>query len=287
MRDVILFNLFLSSNSRPLVAGRDVATNPFGTKKAVPEGEERLAEVGFDTPALVVNIVIAGVVAGDVLERVPRKGIATVVINSLDGAAGKEPHGLSAGHACEHVGNAGAQSVQKEALEGVIVESTVCIRYIETVVTGVEGCVEPLVHVHGSVPEVLPCVDNKDGECELHGGNEHPVDGLGKCELPRSKGWDDVTRSSLLEEVVATTFQGGREDGVCNGLLAGHGVGVETGKCEKVGDGTLGETDSLSPDSDIVVVLAHGGLGLKDCDGKTNSRLDDLLDDDVAEDVPS
>lgn len=230
---------------------------------------------------------VTGVVAGDVLERIPRKSVAAVVVNGLDGAASKEPHGLSASHTSEHVGNTGTQSVKKEALEGVVVKSTVGIRNVEAMVTRVESCVEPLVHVHGSVPEVLPCVDNEDGKRELQGRDTEPVDGLCKCKLPRGKGRDEIARGGLLVEIVATTLQGGREDGVANGLLGCNGASVETSKCEHRRDCSLSDADPLSPYSNIVVVLTDGSLRLNDGYGKTNGRLDDLLDDDIAEDVPS
>lgn len=56
----------------------------FGSQELVPEGEEGLGEIGFDSPGLVVNVVVGSVVAGDELKRVPREGIAAVVINGLD-----------------------------------------------------------------------------------------------------------------------------------------------------------------------------------------------------------
>ena len=165
------------------------------------------------------------------LERVPRKCVTTVIINGLDGAAGKEPHRLSASHTSEHVGNTGTQGIKKEALKGVVVESTISVRDVKAVVTRVEGCVEPLVHVHGSVPEVLPCVDDKDGKGELQGRNTDPVDGLCECKLPRSKCRDKVARSSLLIEVVDATLQDSREHWVCSGLVGCNGSTSGTEPC--------------------------------------------------------
>lgn len=287
MRDIVLVKLLLSSDSRSFVASRNVTADPFCAEKTVPEGEEWLAEVGLDAPALVVNVVVTGVVAGNVLERIPRKSVTAVIIDSLDSAASKEPHGLSASHTSEHVGNTSTQCVKKEALEGVVVQSAISVRDVKTVVTRVESCVEPLVHVHGSVQEVLPCVDNEDSEGELQGGDSNPVDGLCKCELPRSKRRDKVTCGGLLVEIVATALQGSRESWMGNGVLGCNGASVETSKGEHSGDCSLSDANPLSPGSDIVIVLANGGLGFNDCYGKTNGCLNDLLNYYVAEDIPS
>ena len=68
-----------------------------------------------------MHIVIACVIRGNMLQRVPGKSIAAVVVYSLDGAAGKEHHALACRQASDFEGNAGAKSVKKKAFKGVIV----------------------------------------------------------------------------------------------------------------------------------------------------------------------
>lgn len=127
LQDVDL-GLLLGGLAGALVLVRDVATGPHGAQKLIPEGEERLREVGLNAPALVVDIVVQGVVRGDELEGIQGEGVATVVVDGLDGGTGEEPHGLADAHASDEVGNSGAKSVQEKALNGVVVESAVCVR---------------------------------------------------------------------------------------------------------------------------------------------------------------
>lgn len=134
----IRVNLLLGALTSPLVAKLDLA-RPLRAEQAVPENKEGLREIGLDTPALVVNVVIRGIVRGEVLQRVPGEGVAAVVVNRLDGRQGKEPHGLAVCHARDQESNASTRCVQKESLNGVVVEGTKCVGNVESVVTRVEG----------------------------------------------------------------------------------------------------------------------------------------------------
>lgn len=113
--------------SRPLVLEARVAL-PHRPQELIPEGEEGLGEVGLDPPALVVDVVVGGVVARDVLYGIPRKRIAAVVVDRLDGAPHEEPHPQAGGHQGELVGEARARGVQQEAFDGVVVESSERVR---------------------------------------------------------------------------------------------------------------------------------------------------------------
>ena len=68
-----------------LVASGYIAAGPDGAEYAVPEGEEWLGEVGFDSPTLVMYVVVAGIVRSDVLQRVPRQSVTAMVIDRFDG----------------------------------------------------------------------------------------------------------------------------------------------------------------------------------------------------------
>lgn len=50
----------------PLVTEFDLA-GPLGTKESIPEDEERLGEIALDSPALMMDIVVSGIVVGQVL----------------------------------------------------------------------------------------------------------------------------------------------------------------------------------------------------------------------------
>lgn len=128
-----LFGLLLVARSVTSLA------TVLGSQELVPESEEGLGEVGLDSPGLVVDVVVGSVVAGDELERVPREGVAAVVIDGLDGRESEEASALDQRHAGHLEANAGTEGVEKEALEGVVVQSAVSVGDIETVVSGVEG----------------------------------------------------------------------------------------------------------------------------------------------------
>lgn len=62
---------------------------------------------------------------------------------------------------------------------------------VESMMSDVKGEVEPAVHVHGAVEEVLPRVDYEGGEGVAGEGDESPVEELGGEEdgLGGSGGW--------------------------------------------------------------------------------------------------
>lgn len=130
--------LLLGILTGSLVTQLDLAS-PLRAKKTIPEDEERLGEIGLDTPALVVDVMVSGVVGGEMLQWIPGEGIATVIIDSLDSREGEEPHGLAVSHAGDQESNSSASRIQEESLNRVVVESTEGIWNIETVMTGVEG----------------------------------------------------------------------------------------------------------------------------------------------------
>jgi hypothetical protein len=61
-----------------------------------------------------------------------------VVIDSLDGGHGKEPHALADGHEGGLERNSCAEGIEEEALNGVVVQSAVGIRNVKSVVSRVE-----------------------------------------------------------------------------------------------------------------------------------------------------
>lgn len=107
---------------------------------------------------------VAGIVACETLEWVEWQGVPTVVVHRFERAACEEAHSLPGTHPCNLEGQTSAQSVEEEALEGMVVERAVRVGDVEAVVTRVKGCVEVAGGVHEAVQEVLPCIDDEDGE---------------------------------------------------------------------------------------------------------------------------
>lgn len=92
-----------------------------GTQQRIPKGKERLRKVGLDAPRLVVDVMVCGVIVGDELKRIPWESVATVIINRLDTRERKEQGALANSHACQFEGYAGAEGVEQETLERVVV----------------------------------------------------------------------------------------------------------------------------------------------------------------------
>lgn len=138
-RQLLLLPLGGGPLASALVLELDVALPP-GAQDPVPDGEEGLREVGLDAPALVMDIVVGRVVARDVLKRVPGERVAAVVVDRFHHGPDEEEHAHAGRHHRDLVGQTGAQRVEEEALDRVVVQGAVGVRDVETVVTGVEFC---------------------------------------------------------------------------------------------------------------------------------------------------
>lgn len=112
-----------------LVSCGNVA-HPHSAKVLVPENKERLGEVCFDTPALVMDVVVLGIVRKQALERVEGEFVAAVVIDGLDGRACEKPHGLSDSHASYQIGEPSSESVEQKSFKGVVVQCAVSIGHV-------------------------------------------------------------------------------------------------------------------------------------------------------------
>ena len=83
---------------------------------------------------------VAGIIGGEMLKRIPRQSVAAVVVDGLYGTAGEEPHSLTSCEAGCFKCNTGSKGIEEESFKPMVVKSTECVGYIEAVVTGVEGC---------------------------------------------------------------------------------------------------------------------------------------------------
>lgn len=142
--------------------------------------------------------------------------------------------------------------------------------------------VQPLVDVHQTVEEVLPGVDDGDGDKELDGGNEEVIDDLGHVHLPGSKG--RLVGGCDERGVVATSESAGQQRVRFEETL-GDGGSVEAKDSQKGREDSLRNADASGPDSDVVVGLADHLGRLGHCEDGAGDDLDDLLEDDVAGDL--
>jgi hypothetical protein len=137
--------------------------------------EPGLREIGLDTDDLMVDIMVVGGVSADHLERVERKAIPAVVIDSLAGRDGEEECSLPYGETRDGLGQHGAKRVEQEALDGVVIERAKGVRHVEPVMHRVEVLVEELVDVHRAMEEILPGVEddpNRGGQLTGTGTGE-------------------------------------------------------------------------------------------------------------------
>lgn len=196
--ETVLFNQGSRLLSGRGIAGRNVAAGPLRAEPAVPADQEGLREVGLDAPALVVHVVVDSVVPENLLERIPRERVAAVVIDRFHGAEAEEDHSSAQAHPRELVCQTGADGVHEQALEGMVVQRAERVGDVETVVTGMESSVEPLALVHEAVQEVLPGIEDKDGDAQTHGRNQVPIRDFNGGEPPILSGRDSLPITTTL-----------------------------------------------------------------------------------------
>lgn len=105
--------------------------------------------------------VLVGVVVEESLERVEGQVVSAVVVDGLESREGEEGECSAVAHATDKECKAGADTVHKESLEGVVVESAKRVGHVQAMVARVERLVEVWHVVEQAVEEVLPSV--KDG----------------------------------------------------------------------------------------------------------------------------
>lgn len=116
-----------------------------GSQKTVPEGEEWLGKVGLDSPGLVVDVMVGSVVVGNQLQWIPRELVAAMIIDGLERREAEEAHALADCHSHCLEGDASTKSIKEEPLERVVVQGSISVGNVQSVMTGVEGCCFVLV----------------------------------------------------------------------------------------------------------------------------------------------
>lgn len=230
---------------------------------------------------LMMNIVVFGVVTGNELKRVPWESVATVVVDSLDCRHGEEQDSLAKSHASNLECDGSTESIEEESLNRVVVESTVGVRHIKTVVAGVEVSIQPLVDVHQSVEEVLPSIDDGGADKVLNGGYHEVVNDLGKCDLPRR---ESRFRVRVNERRVVTTSDCPGQQGMGIEKTLGDGGSIEADETEESWESSLGNTNAGSPNSNVILALAYHFGGFRQGKECAGNNLDDLLHDNITSD---
>jgi len=69
------------------------------------------------------------------------------------------------------MGHGGAQRIEQESFEPMIIECTKSIRHIKSVMDGMEVPIEVLIRVEQSMEEILPGVHDQQREEELANRN--------------------------------------------------------------------------------------------------------------------
>ena len=75
----------------------------------------------LDTPALVMDIMISGIIRRNALERIPGQSITTMIIDSLDCRTSEKPHSLAGAHSSKLESNTSSKRVQKKTFERMII----------------------------------------------------------------------------------------------------------------------------------------------------------------------
>ena len=122
-----------------------------------------------------MDIVVVGIIVRQPMQQVPGKSISSMVVDGFERGQCEEPHSLTDVHPRQFERKGRSNGIQHETLQGVIVEGAERIRDEEAVMADMEGEIEPPVHVHGSVEEVLPGVHEEGCQEEAESGDENPV----------------------------------------------------------------------------------------------------------------
>lgn len=85
-----------------------------------------------------MHVMVPGIVRGQMLQGVPGQCVAAMVVNGFQGGTGEEPHPLPGIHSCGFERNTGTKGVEQEAFKGMVVQGTVGVWDVQTMMTGVK-----------------------------------------------------------------------------------------------------------------------------------------------------
>lgn len=147
--------------------------------------------------------------------------------------------------------------------------------------------VEPLIQMHGAMPEILPCIESEDGKSELKGRDDCPVQSFCNLKLPwrecrcrhdmtvpidrHQKAW--IVPASQYARKVRALLRDAVSQCRC----------VKAKDCKDVRDCTLRRAYPLCPDMYVILLLANHDLRFEESQHQAEARLDDLLYEDISE----
>ncbi|KAL3646483.1 hypothetical protein CASFOL_011663 [Castilleja foliolosa] len=142
-------------------------------KNPIPHHKKRLRKVILIPIQLMMYIVISRVVLKERLEKVAGQPKPAVVVDRLEGCEREEENGSPWGHSGNEEREGPTDRVEEDTFERVVVQGSKGVGNDETVVLRVDVLVEELVVVHVAMHEVLPGVQDRHGDDELAGQDDH------------------------------------------------------------------------------------------------------------------
>lgn len=150
--------------------------------------------------------------------------------------------------------------------------------------------VKPLVHVHGTMQKVLPCIDHKDSKGKLSDWNQVPVYGTRCLHLPirecRYLMAGDNVKSCSQRRIFASCKRTSKK-WMRNSNVLGDGGSIQSQHAQELRQSSLCNPDSLGPHCNGVFLVARHFFRLCQTQHGSNNGLDDLLNDDIACDFVS
>lgn len=87
-----------------------------------------------------MHIMVAGVVAGEMLKGIPRECIPAMIVYCFERSACEKAEALTSRHSSDFECDRGPEDVEEETFERMVVKRTVGVGDVEAVVAGVKGC---------------------------------------------------------------------------------------------------------------------------------------------------
>lgn len=131
--------------------------------------------------------------------------------------------------------------------------------------------------------KVLPCVEDRNSDEELKPRNNELVHNLGREELPRRKA--SSFGLGRDERRVVSACQCTGEEWMRAQHILRDGRSVQPKQPQERGQTALGEANARRPHGNVVALLARQGSRLDRSEEACETNLDDLLDDDFAQDL--
>ena len=111
--------------------------------------------------------------------------------------------------------------------------------------------------MHGTVPEILPCVQEADGDPDLEGWDDDPVNCFRHHDLPHGKRRDLGSADAIKlggQERIMPTGQSASQQRVGGGHVLGDRCRIESEHAEDRGECPLRDADARRPYTHVVIL---------------------------------